>query len=202
MKRFKLIAMGIVVVAVIVISPLAGRNKVYEKTMKHENPVEAIEDCIGYSGIHVKSDNNTTSTPKEFFESISRRQRLLVKNDSLINFNNLPAFTEYKIEEVKGKELEAVKKEHEQSYLYIPNYKKPEKVLVYKMKGTYSPWHYSDDINLVKEDGTVIITEEDAKLDNGGYYFVVVDEGEGYVVDYHRNLRDEPGDYSLYSEVN
>lgn len=194
MKKSTLIAVGTLVAIFLVITPFSNRNAIYEKTMKHSDPREAIEDFIGYANVYedVRVENRfETRTPPEFFESLSRRYRLSLGDDGNGNqryfYNsNIPSFNYYEYEEVDGDELEILKKAHNITYKSIPNYKKPEIVKYYKLSGAYVSGYIFNKSD-VKEDGSVSFKDvsSDSLGNKGTYYFVVVDEGEGYVVDFY-----------------
>lgn len=189
MKKSTILALSSLAIVFFIITSIGNRTKVYEKQIRYENPEEAIINFIGYANSYerVKSrDGYYNITSKEFLESISRRYKLCIGEDSMTRWalDRIPVFYSYELSELNEKDVGNIKVSHETSYNKIPNYKKPKEVRYYKLDAVVS---YESDIdkNLVKSDGTIDKTSE-ALEENIDFYLVVVDEGEGYVVDYYR----------------
>ena len=186
MKKSTLLAFsGLIIIFFIVVS-LGNRTKVYEKQERYNTPEEAIVNFIGYINSYeeVKSKNTYYHvTPNEFFESISKRYRLyLGEGNGYIN-DQVPVVHSYELEEVSLNDLINLKVNYEDSFKGMTNYKNHSEVRVYKLD-VLASYNLSVDKNSVKKDGTVdkVNDTEETPVE---IYLVVVDEGEGYVVDYY-----------------
>lgn len=196
MKKSTLLAFsGLIIIFFIVVS-LGNRTKVYEKQERYNTPEEAIVNFIGYINSYeeVKSKNTYYHvTPNEFFESISKRYRLYLGEGNGNRYINdqVPVVHSYELEEVSLNDLVNLKVNYEDSFKGMMNYKGHSEVRVYKLDALAS-YNFSVDKNSVNKDGTVdkVNYMEETKVNDiegipTEIYLVVVDEGEGYVVDYY-----------------
>lgn len=188
MKKSTLLAFsGLIIIFFIVVS-LGNRTKVYEKQERYNTPEEAIVNFIGYINSYeeVKSKNTYYHvTPNGFFESISKRYRLYLGEGNGNRYINdqVPVVHSYELEEVSLNDLINLKVNYEDSFKGMTNYKNHSEVRVYKLD-VLASYNLSVDKNSVKKDGTVdkVNDTEETPVE---IYLVVVDEGEGYVVDYY-----------------
>ncbi|MDI9216978.1 hypothetical protein [Clostridium tertium] len=188
MKKSTLLAFsGLIIIFFIVVS-LGNRTKVYEKQERYNTPEEAIVKFIGYINSYeeVKSKNVYYQvTPNEFLESLSKRYRLYLGEGNGNRYINeqVPVVHSYELEEVNLDDLKNLKMNYEDSFKEMRNYKSPSEIRVYKLDALAS-YNFNIDKNYVKEDGTVdkVNDIEETPVE---IYLVVVDEGEGYVVDYY-----------------
>lgn len=203
MKKSTIMAFSAIIITFLVLTSIGDVTKVYEKQERYNTPEEAIVNFIGYGNSYEKVKTKSgyyEMTPREFLESLSRRYRLFVDERGGRNINvQLPALTSYKISEIDFKDLENIKTNYngsfdniksayEKSFDKIPNYKNPKEVRAYKLDSECFYDSYIDKV-FVKEDGTVDKSNYDEKSEKPqqliDLYLIVVDEGEGYVVDYY-----------------
>lgn len=204
MKKSTLLAIGILVSIIFIITIFNNKIDVYDKKIKHTKEIDAIQDFIGYSNVLEEVKNNKRNYYKlvktnEFYESISRRYRLYLADNkhqsNLWGKNSFPAFTEYKIENLTDNEINYIKKIHDNSYSIIENYPMPKSIEYFKIKGKY---FNLDNLkrNDINKNGTVkegFLRKENLNeeaIQNGSCIIVIVDEGEGYVVDYYEILNE------------
>lgn len=97
--------------------------------------------------------------------------------------DQVPVVHSYELEEVSLNDLINLKVNYEDSFKGMTNYKNHSEVRVYKLD-VLASYNLSVDKNSVKKDGTVdkVNDTEETPVE---IYLVVVDEGEGYVVDYY-----------------
>lgn len=188
MKRSTFLAIAGVILAFFIVSAFGNRERLYEKKETFRKPEEAIVNFIGYANTFemVKADNGYYSVPsREFLESISKRYRLYIgeKNGYKFISEQLPVLFNYEMKEVDYNSLTNVKKNYEDSFKSISNYKRDNNPRVYRLDG-YGNYNYDIQKTYVNEDGTVnnINNDEEIPLT---IYLVVVNEGEGFVVDYY-----------------
>lgn len=199
MKKSMIISISGIILVFLVLQVMAKKSDLYVKTKYYDNKEEVIADFIRYSNTYekIKVDDNsfTTAVPKDFKETISLRYRTYIKNNNerFINFF-IEFLLNYELEEINE---DYIVEDYNKTFKWIKNYKKSDDITYYKLTGD-SILNVSGIIDRSKfnEDGTISlealeITQEE--LDEGiyyikpaTYYFVVVDEGEGYVVDYYR----------------
>ena len=189
MKKSTFLAIAGVVLAFFIVSAFGNRYRLYEKEEKFDRPEEAISRFIGYANQYesVKTDNGYYYvTSRKFLESISERYRLYIGID---NSNNgiegqIPLLFSYDIQEIDYNSLNNIKNSYEDSLKNIQNYNRDETPRVYRLDG-YGAYNGRIDENFyVNEDGTTnnIYGDEEIPFT---IYLVVVNEGEGYVVDYY-----------------
>ncbi|WP_195429141.1 hypothetical protein [Clostridium sp. D46t1_190503_E9] len=197
MKKSTLLAFSGIIIIFLIVTSLGNRTNVYEKQEIYNTPEEAIVKFIGYINSYeeVKSKNVYYQvTPNEFLESLSKRYRLYLGegniNNRYIN-EQVPVVHSYELEEVNLDDLKNLKMNYEDSFKEMRNYKSPSEIRVYKLDALAS-YNFNIDKNYVKEDGTVDKVNymketkvEDIEETPVEIYLVVVDEGEGYVVDYY-----------------
>lgn len=187
MKKSTVLACIGVIIAFLIVGALGHKKDIYEKQENFKTPEEAIVNFIGYANISetVKVENGYyEKLPRKFLESVSRRYRLYIGEDrwSAINYQ-IPQFSSYDLKEITENDLDSVKNDYEYSLELVPNYIKPIDKRFYSLNGNGSNMKYNDDRH-PNDDGTfdnVFDIEEDKTT----LYLVVVDEGEGYVVDYY-----------------
>lgn len=192
MKRSTFLAVGGVVLAFFIVSAFGNRNRFYEKKETFEKPEEAIVNFIGYANKYemVKNDNGYYYvTSRDFLESLSKRYRLYIGIDNGNNFifEQVPFLFSYDMQEVDYDSLVNIKDSYEDSFKIISNYNRDSNPRVYRLDG-YGNYNGNRDENFyVNEDGTVdnLYDYEAIPLT---IYLVVVNEGEGYVVDYYSIL--------------
>lgn len=187
MKKSTVLACIGVIIAFLIVGALGNKKDFYEKQENFKTPEEAIVNFIGYANISetIKAENGYyEKISRKFLESVSRRYRLYLGEDrwSSIDYQ-IPQFSSYNLKEITENDLDFVKNNYEYSLEQIPNYIKPMDKRFYFLNGNGSNMKYNDD-RYPNEDGTfdnVFDIEEDEII----LYLVVVDEGEGYVVDYY-----------------
>ncbi|GAB6170279.1 hypothetical protein JCM1393_27390 [Clostridium carnis] len=195
MKKSTSLAIGILAIVFFIITAFINCNKIYEKQIKYEDPEKVLENFLLYFNVKEEIVKNLNYTklviPNEFYESISKRYRLYIDNDTYYGYlnSNLPSFIEYDIEEVKGRELEYISKKHLETYEAIKTYKNINDVRYYKVygKGVYNRQFIKRDIKNNK------LNIDSNEYVDSSLYIVIVDEGEGYVVDYY----EEYGPYNI-----
>ncbi len=188
MKKSTFLAVAAVVLAFFIVSAFGKRKGLYEKKENFERPEEAIVNFIGYinSFEMVRDDNGYYSLPtREFLESISKRYRLYIGEGYGHRYisEQVPVLYSYEMKEVDYNSLTNLKNNYEYSYNSISNYKRDNNPRVYRLEG-YGGYNNNFDKSYVNEDGTVknIYNDQESPLT---IYLVVVDEGEGFVVDYY-----------------
>lgn len=187
MKKSTVLACIGVIIAFLIVGALGNKKDFYEKQENFKTPKEAIVNFIGYANISetIKAENGYyEKISRKFLESISRRYRLYIGDDmwSYIN-GQIPQFSSYELKEITENDLNSIKDNYEYSLELAPNYIKPIDKRFYYLNGSASNLKYNDERH-PNEDGTfdnVFDVEEDEMI----LYLVVVDEGEGYVVDYY-----------------
>lgn len=203
MKKSTLLAVSGLIIIFIIITSFGDKTKVYEKQVRYDTPEEAIANFIGYANSYevVKNKNRYYNIiPKEFLESISRRYRLYLNDYNGTKYINeqIPIFLDYEIAEVNIENLGNLRVNYEESFNNIPNYQRAKEVRTYKLSALII---YNNEVDkvFVNSDGTVnkdgiyksydeiskqeIYNEQVAtEID---FYLVVIDEEEGYVVDYY-----------------
>lgn len=191
MKKSTFLAVATVVLAFFIVSAFGKRERLYEKKENFKSPEDAIVNFIGYinSFEMVKIDNGYYNVPaREFLESISKRYRLYVgeKYGYQYIFGQVPALYSYKMEEMDYNSLTNLKNNYEYSFKGISNYKRDNNPRVYKLDG-YGGYNNNIEKTYVNKDGTVKNFNNDEEYPLT-IYLVVVNEGEGFVVDYYSVL--------------
>lgn len=189
MKKSTYFAFITVILIVLILQAFGSRIKVYEKTKKYTSQEEVIANYLENVNLAWTKRNNKGIIIKyvpnlEFYETISKRYRLSEESGQF--YKSIPYFDEYKIENVSSFDnIFAVNalNYHLDSYKRIKNYKIPENREIYKISGKAI-----NNIQFVLGDGTVNEQINNYVKDNNNYsymeiYLVVVDEGEGFVVD-------------------
>ncbi|MGG7142794.1 hypothetical protein ACQPVP_04945 [Clostridium nigeriense] len=188
MKRSTFLAVGGVILAFFIVSAFGNKNNFYEKEKTFEKPEDAIINFIGYINTYemVKDDNGYYYVPsRDFLESISKRYRMFVGTEGSNKFINdqVPVFFRYEMKEVDFNSLTNLKNTYNESFKNIPKYPSNNEVRVYKLDG-YGDFNSGFEKSYVKEDGT-IENIYDGEGTSMTLYLILVDEGEGYVVDYY-----------------
>ncbi|WP_195263775.1 hypothetical protein [Clostridium sp. 1001275B_160808_H3] len=200
MKKSTLLAFSGIIIIFLIVTSLGNRTKVYEKQERYTTPEEAIVNFIGYINsyeeVKSKSGYYYHVTPNEFLESLSKRYRLYLGEGNGNRYINeqVPVVYSYELEEVSLNDLRNLQMNYEDSFKGISNYKRPSEVRVYKLDAL-ALYNFEVDKNSVKKDGTVdkVNYIEESKVNDieetpMEIYLVVVDEGEGYVVDYYNTI--------------
>jgi len=188
MKRSTFLAIGGVILAFFIVSAFGNKNNFYEKEKTFNKPEEAIVNFIGYINTYemLKADNGYYHVPsRDFLESISKRYRMFVGTEGSNKFiyEQVPVFFRYEMKEVDFNSLTNLKNIYKESFKNIPKYPSNNEVRVYKLDG-YGEFNSGFEKSYVKEDGTIenIYDGEGIPIT---LYLILVDEGEGYVVDYY-----------------
>jgi len=188
MKKSTFLAVAGVILAFFIVSAFGKIEREYEKKENFKNPEDAIVNFIGYVNSFelVKADNGSYRVPsREFLESISKRYRLYVGDGSSFNslLERVPILFNYEMKEVDFNSITNVKNNYENTFKNISNYNRDNNPIVYKLDG-YGSYNIDVDKVNVNEDGTVKNVFEQDELPIT-IYVIVVNEGEGYVVDYY-----------------
>lgn len=187
MKKTTVLAIAGFILSFFIVSAFGNRQRLYEKKETFKTPEDSIVNFIGYINTFdkVKMDSGYYNvTSREFLESISKRYRLYVGSNSTYRFisQEVPVLFRYDIKEVDYNSLINLKSEYENSYKNLVNYTRDSNPRIYKLDG-YGSHNKNVEKYSVKEDGTVSNEyEEEVPVT---IYLVVVNEGEGYVVDYY-----------------
>lgn len=188
MKKSTFLAVGAVILAFFIVSAFGKRERLYEKKENFKKPEEAIVNFIGYINSYetVKEKNGYYEIlPREFLESISKRYRLYT--GTVMSYKSIlgqvPVLYSYEMQEVDYNSLTYLKENYEYSFKQISNYKRDENPRVYRLDG-YGVYNSHIDKSSINEDGTIKNTDgvEGEPL---SIYLIVVNEGEGFVVDYY-----------------
>lgn len=194
MKKSLFLAIAGVLLAFSMVSALGNREKLYEKKENFSTPEEAIAKFVGYINIYdeIKINNGYYTIPsRDFLESISKRYRLYCGEEGWNKtiYESVPILFSYELEEVEYKSLVNTKEKYEDSFKYISNYDRDKNTRVFKLSG-YGSHNSKAEKSEVREDGT-LNKKEDINNDNEipvTMYIFVVDEGEGYVVDFYSSV--------------
>lgn len=188
MKKSTFLAVAGVILAFFIVSAFGKIERAYEKKENFKNPEDAIVNFIGYVNSFelVKADNGSYRVPsREFLESISKRYRLYIGDDNPYNslFEQVPILFNYEIKEVDFDSIINVKNNYENTFMNISNYSRDNDPIVYRLDGQGGYNIDVDKVN-VNEDGTVknVFQQDEFPVT---IYLIVVNEGEGYVVDYY-----------------
>lgn len=187
MKKSTFFAVSAIFIAFFIVNTLGNRIIPYKKEINFKTPEEAISNFVEYINIYDEIDDNgvnrVNNITKEFKESISRRYRITTAvNGNTYIYNQIPILSNYEINEISLDENKNLKNEYMYTLQGIPNYIKPNKIKAFSLKGegsTYGTFSRVD-YNLNKEN--IIDLQEKTKIN---ILFIVIDEGEGYVVDYY-----------------
>ncbi|MCF0147261.1 MAG: hypothetical protein HUJ77_02565 [Clostridium sp.] len=188
MKKSTFLAISAVILAFFIVSAFGNSEKLYEKKENFERPEEAIVNFIGYVNSYetVKEKNSYYEIlPREFLESISKRYRLYTGTFMLYRsiLGQVPALYSYEIHEIDYNSLTYLKESYEDSFKHIANYKRDENPRVYRLDG-FGVYDSHIDKSSINEDGTV--NNIDGTVGEPlSVYLIVIDEGEGFVVDYY-----------------
>lgn len=188
MKKSTFLAVAAVIIAFFIVSAFGNKEGLIGKKETFERPEEAIVNFIGYinSFDTIKKDNGYYDIrAREFLESISKRFRLYIGTDTSYNsvLGQVPILYSYEIQEVDYNSLTNLKSNYEDSFKNISNYKRDNNPRVYRLDG-YGGYNTHVEKEYINKDGTVKNINNDAE-NPLTIYLVVVDEGEGFVVDYY-----------------
>ena len=188
MKKSLFLAITGVLLAFSMVSALGNKEKLYEKKERFNTPEEAIVKFIRYINTYdrIKINNGYYTIPsREFLESISKRYRLYCGEEGWNRsiYETLPILFSYELEEVEYDSLNNIKERYEESFNQISNYKRGENPRVFKLEG-YGSHNKDVEKNEIREDGTIENVENIDEIPLT-VYIIVVDEGEGYVIDFY-----------------
>lgn len=186
MKKSTCFAFITVTLIVLILQSFGSKTILYEKKKEYTSQEDVIKDYLtnvnllwGNRGSNGQILNIIPNL--DFYETISNRYRLKEEKDSSINNNNnIPYFKEYNIEDVTASEGRILE-DALNSYKSIKNYKVPISLEVYKVTGVgidYPVKYTNDDIN-----GEFEILNKNQEYRDIEIYLIVVDEGDGYVID-------------------
>lgn len=188
MKKSLFLAIAGVLLAFSMVSALGNKEKLYEKKENYSTPEEAIAKFVGYINIYdeIKINNGYYTIPsRNFLESISKRYRLYCGDDGFNKniYESVPVLYSYKLEELEYDSLFDIKERYEESFKHIANYPRNKNPRVFKLIGNGS---HNKDVKKseLREDGTIENSDNSEEMPVTIYLFVI-DEGEGYVVDYY-----------------
>ena len=195
MKKSTIVAFVALVMVFIYIFTAGNKFSIYEKEIFYKTPEDAIHNFMGFINVQEKIKNKegyySNEVPKEFLESISKRYRLYTQNakrDRYV-YNVFPSFKNCTLREIKEDEdKDYINSNYQESFREIKGYKKAADIRFFRIEGDC---YYYQQINRedVNEDGTINSEFDDAKEynENKGITIdlIVIDEGEGYVVDYY-----------------
>lgn len=186
MKKSTFFAVSAIFIVFFIVNTLGNKVIPYKKELNFKTPEEAIENFIEYINIYDEINNNgitrINNATKEFKESISKRYRFyceLNSNNSV--FNQVPIFENYELSEISLDENKNLNNEYIYTLNQIPNYIKPNEIRAFSLigEGIYGSYSRNDYKSSMKEK---LKSTQKTKIN---ILFVVVDEGEGYVVDYY-----------------
>lgn len=195
MKKSTIAAFVALIMVFIYIFTAGNKFNVYEKEVFHNTPEEAIHKFMGFMNVQEKVKGRdgvySSETPKEFLESISKRYRVYIKNGKNNRYLNLslPSFKKLTIKEIKEDNyINYINSKYKESLRIIKGYKNPNDIRFFTIEGedySYETINRED----VNEDGTVNTEfKSENKYEEDRYItfdLVVIDEGEGYVVDFY-----------------
>ena len=197
MKKSTIAAFVALIMVFIYIFTAGNKFNLYEKKVFYKTPEEAIHKFMGFMNVQEKVKGKdgvySSETPKEFLESISNRYRLYIKNgkDNRYLTLSLPSFKNLTIKEIKeDNDVDYINSKYKESLRVIKGYKNPNDIRFFRIEGEDYSYEYinREDVN---EDGTVNTEfNSDNKYEENRYItfdLVVIDEGEGYVVDFYDN---------------
>lgn len=190
MKKSTWFAFITVILIVLILQSFGSRVKLYEKQKEYTSQEEVIKDY--FKNVNLMWGNRGRNgdilniIPNlDLYETISERYRLLMEEKGDNMYEKVPYFKEYTIEnvtDIEEKRLEEILN----TYNTIKGYKIPKTIEIYKVEGKalmHIERYTSEDINSKGE-----FINSDLKYLNSSYediytFLVVVDEGNGYVVD-------------------
>ena len=197
MKKSTIVAFVALIMVFIYIFTAGNKFNVYEKEVVYKTPEEAIHKFMGFINVQEKVKGRdgvySTETPKEFLESISERYRLYIRNGRNNRYLNLsvPSVKKLTIKEIKeDNDIYYIKTKYKESLREIKGYKNPSDIRFFRIEGEDYSHEYvnREDVN---EDGTVNTEfNSENKYEEKPYItfdLVLIDEGEGYVVDFYEN---------------
>lgn len=195
MKKSTIAAFVALVMVFIYIFTAGNKFNIYEKEVFHKTPEEAIHNFIGFINVQEKVRGKegyySNEVPKEFLESISKRYRLYTRNgkNGRYIYNTFPSFKKSTIREIKEyKDVDYINSNYKESFREIKGYERAVDVRFFRIDGEDYSYEYinREDVN---EDGTVsTVFNSEIQYEENRYItidLVVIDEGEGYVVDYY-----------------
>lgn len=190
MKKSTVLACIGVVIAFLIVLTLGNKKDLYEKQVTFKTPEEAIVNFIGYANVMetVKIENGLYERPsRKFLESVSRRYRLYMGDNSWSYIGpSIPNFFDYELQEISQNNADFIIDDYELSLKGVPSYIKPKEIRFFSLTGNGTYERYN---NITpNEDGTIdnkLNDESNNKKIPLALYLVVVNEGEGYVVDFY-----------------
>ena len=195
MKKSTIAAFVALVMVFIYIFTAGNKFNIYEKETFHKTPEDAIQNFIGFINVQEKVKGKegyySNEVPKEFLESLSKRYRLYTRNgkNGRYIYNAFPSFKKCTIREIKEyKDVDYINSNYKESFREVKGYERAVDVRFFRIDGEDYSYEYinREDVN---EDGTVsTVFNSEVKYEENRYItidLVVIDEGEGYVVDYY-----------------
>lgn len=210
MKKSTFFSLCAIFIVYFTLITIGDKNIAYEKEIEFKTPEEAIASFIGYINIYeeFKTDDRNSviiNSTKEFKESVSKRYRIYINkmNHNQI-YGQVPLFIDYTLKEISFEDSKELEFQYNESLSGIPNYNKPNELRVYELigEGIMGTYNRSDvkisktgevEINDYNDESEISKKEFNNYIDKSNYkvLFVVVDEGEGYVVDYYMQYWEE-----------
>ena len=196
MKKSMVLSICGIVLAFMTLQVISNKKNYYVKKVYHTDKKEAVYDFIGYNNVYEnlnKPDLYSNTLAKEYFESISLRYRIYIKNSEWVNhpFGFLPFIIDgYSLEEVED---DYIKKAYEDTFKLLKEYEKGKDVTFYKLKGEGLSFYEHVNKNKINENGSIKLEEVTDKYqeyykEEIEMYLVVVNEGQGFVVDYYERV--------------
>lgn len=190
MKKSTWFAFITVILIVLILQSFGSRVKLYEKQKEYTSQEEVIKDYLKNVnlmwGNRGRSGEILNIIPNlDLYETISDRYRLLMEEKGDNNYERVPYFKEYTIEnvtDIEEKRLEEVLN----TYNIIEGYKIPKTIEIYKIEGKVlmnMERYTNEDINSNGEFINLNLQYLNNSYEDGYIFLVIVDEGKGYVVD-------------------
>ena len=186
MKKSTWFALITVILIILILQSVGSKIKVYEKRKEYVSQEEVIKDYLKNInlmwGNRGRDGNILKIIPNlDLYETISDRARLMAENEEDINYIQIPYFKEYSLENVTSSESLTLE-QHLNTYKKIENYKVPKKREIYKISGKAILNIQKYTIDEIDEK---VIYDSDINREYEDLYIllVLVDEGNGYVVD-------------------
>lgn len=192
MKKSTFFSVSAIFIVFFIVNTLGNRIIPYKKEVNFKRPEDAINNFIEYINVYdeVNKDGRivVSKSTKEFKESISKRFRINVDIYGYNTiFNQIPIYKEYELNEISLEENYILNDNYMHSLDGAPNYIKPKDIRAFILKGegVYGDFSRND----IKVNKDKIFESKEKQVAN--FLFVVVDEGEGYVVDYYMSNWEE-----------
>ncbi|MBU3106659.1 hypothetical protein [Clostridium gasigenes] len=187
MKKSTWFALITVILIILILQSVGSKIKVYEKRKEYVSQEEVIKDYLKNInlmwGNRGRNGNILKIIPNlDLYETISDRARLMAGNEEDINYMQIPYFKEYSLENVTSSESLTLE-QHLNTYKKIENYKVPKIREIYKITGKAILNIQKYTIDEIDEKGDIIDSDINWVYGDVCIILVLVDEGNGYVVD-------------------